>query len=205
MDAVKLLGSLLGSNATGGNVLGSLLGGGGGGGGGGGLGALGSLLGGGGGGGGGLGALGSLLGGGGGGGGLGGLLGSLAGGQPAQAQPSEQDQALLLVRSMCNAAKADGQITQDEVKNIMGRLGDVDQQEAQFLRSELQSPLDINEFIRSVPQDMADKVYAFSLMGMRLDTQQEAQYLGALAQGLRLNPQTCNQIHDKFGAPQIFK
>lgn len=218
MDAVKLLGSLMGNNATGGNVLGSLLGaaGGGGGGGGGGLGALAGLLGGGGGAG-GLGALAGLLGGGGGGqqsqqpqqssggGGLGGLLSSLAGGQAPQAQPQEQDQATLLVRAMCNAAKADGQIDKSEVKNIVDRLGEVDQAEAEFLQQELQAPLDVAGFVRSVPSDLAQQVYAFSLMGMRLDTQQEAQYLGAVAQGLRLDPNECNQIHAKLGAPQIYK
>lgn len=200
MDAIKLLGSLLGNNATGGNVLGSLLGGAGnsrgGGGGGGGLGALGSLLGGGGG-----GSAQQQ----GGGGGLGGLLGALAGGQPQQAQQPEQDQATLLVRAMVNAAKADGKIDKSEVQNIVGRLGEVNQAEAEFIRNELQAPLDLKGFVGSVPREMAEKVYAFSLMGMRLDTQQEAQYLGAVAQGLRLDPNVCNQIHDKLGAPQIFK
>jgi len=211
MDAVKLLGSLMGSNATGGNVLGSLLGaaGGGGGGGGGGLGALAGLLGGGGGGGaGGLGALAGLLGGGGGGGGgggLGGVLGALAGGQPAQAQQSEQDEATLLVRAMVNAAKADGQVDKSEVQNIVSRLGDVDRAEAEFLQRELEAPLDLQGFIRDVPRGQAQQVYAFSLMGMRLDTQQEAQYLGAVAQGLNLDPNVCNQIHAKLGAPEIFK
>lgn len=216
MDAVKLLGSLMGNNATGGNVLGSLLGGGGGGGGGG-LGALAGLLGGGGGGGGGgLGALAGLLGGGGGGGqqqaqssgggGLGGLLSSLSGGgAPQQAQPEQQDEATLLVRAMCNAAKADGQIDESEVKNIVGRLGEIDQAEAAFLQAELQAPLDIQDFVASVPASQAQQVYAFSLMGMKLDTNQEAQYLGAVAKGLRLDPNVCNQIHAKLGAPAIFK
>ena len=132
MDAIKLLGSLMGNNATGGNVLGSLLGGGGGGGGGG-LGALAGMLGGGGssgGGAGGLGALASMLGGGGGGasgasagGGLGALLGGLAGGgAPARRpEPKEENDAVLLIKAMCNAAKADGKIDQAEVKNIVGR------------------------------------------------------------------------------------
>ncbi len=220
MDAIKLLGSLMGNNATGGNVLGSLLGGGGGGrssGGGGGLGALAGLLGGGGGGGaGGLGALAGLLGGGGGGGaanaasggggGLGSLLGSLTGGgQPAQAVPEkESNDAMLLIKAMCNAAKADGQIDESEVQNIVGRLGEVDENERRFLREELQAPVDLDAFLSSVPQDMAQQVYAFSLMGMKLDTQREAQYLGAVAQGLQLNPQIANQIHAKLGAPEIF-
>lgn len=217
MDAVKLLGSLMGSNATGGNVLGSLLGGAGGSGGSGGaggLGALAGLLGGGGGGAGGLGALAGLLGGGGGqqqaqqsggGGGLGALLGSLAGGQSVQAQPKEQDDATLLVRAMCNAAKADGQIDKSEIQNIVGRLGEIDKAEAEFLQNELQAPVDLAGFVRSVPRDMAQQVYAFSLMGMRLDTKEEAQYLGAVAQGLQLDPNACNQIHAKLGAPEIFK
>lgn len=218
MDAVKLLGSLLGSNATGGNLLGSLLGGGSGGGGAaGGLGALAGMLGGGGqqqsGGGGGLGGLASLLGGGGpqaqqqsAGGGLAGALGGVLGGASArQPEPQVQDQATLLVRAMCNAAKADGQIDKAEVQNIVGRLGDMDQREAQFVEQELRAPLDVAEFTRSVPQEMAQQVYAFSLMGMKLDTKQEAQYLGAVAQGLRLDPNMCNQIHAKLGAPEIFR
>jgi len=196
MDAVKLLGSLLGNNATGGNVLGSLLGGGGGGGGG-----LGSIV-------------GSLLGGGGqqrqqqsAGGGLGGLLGGLLGGGAQQQAPQAQetDQAVILIRAMVNAAKADGQIDKQEIQNIVGRLGEIDQREAAFLKQELEAPLDIRGFCDSVPSDFSQQAYAFSLMGMRLDTKQEAQYLGALAQGLNLNPQICNAIHDKVGAPKIFQ
>jgi len=212
MDAVKLLGSLMGSNATGGNLLGSLLGGGGGGGGGG-LGALAGLLGGGGGGGGagGLGALAGMLGGGGGasaGGGLGGMLAGLAGGgqQRPEPEPQHHDAAMVMVRAMCNAAKADGQIDKQEIQNIVGRLGDeVDQNEAQFLKQELEAPVDLRGFLASVPEGLEQQVYAFSLMGMKLDTQQEAQYLAAVAEGLSLQPQVCNQIHAKLGAPEIFK
>ncbi len=157
--------------------------------------------------------LGSMMGGsrGGGGGGLGGLLGSMLGGgggapsMSAAERDDADDEATLLVRAMCNAAKADGKIDQEEVDAIVGRLGEVDENEADFVRAELRAPLDLDGFIREVPAEMAQQVYAFSLFGMRLDTQQEAQYLGAVAQGLRLNPQTCNAIHDKLGAPQIFK
>jgi uncharacterized membrane protein YebE (DUF533 family) len=111
-----------------------------------------------------------------------------------------------MVRAMCNAAKADGQIDRQEVENIMGRLGnDIDQAEAQFLQQELEAPIDLGGFLASVPDGLEEQVYAFSLMGMKLDTQQEAKYLGAVAEGLRMNPQTCNQIHAKLGAPEIFK
>ncbi|MCH9671870.1 MAG: tellurite resistance TerB family protein [Gammaproteobacteria bacterium] len=249
MDAMRLLGSLMGnSGGIGGQILGSLLGGGqqqqrggslgdllgglagGGRQGGGGLGgALGSLLGGGGaqqqsGGG-----LGALLGGGGGGLGAiaaaaltqfasksggseaGGLLGSLlGGGQPPEQevasmnQAEVQDGAVLMIRAMCNAAKCDGEIDKDEQQKILSKLGDVDQQELEFVRSELSTPVDVQGFARSIPRGMEQQIYAMSLFGMTLDTQPEAQYLGQLAQAMGLDGQTCNQIHKQLGAPEIF-
>ncbi|MDB4614514.1 tellurite resistance TerB family protein [bacterium] len=210
MDPVKLLGSLLGRNATGGNMLGSLLGGGGGGAGG----MLGSLLGGGGAaaGGGGLGGmLGGLLGGGAaaGAGGLGGMLGGLLGGggaaeaapEPAAASAAPAaDQATLMIRAMCNAAKADGQVDAQEQENIIGKLGDdVGQAEIDFLKSELAKPLDAAGFASSVPADMAQSVYALSVMTVKVDTPQEAQYLQQLAQGLNLGNDVLAGIHKQLG------
>ena len=248
MDAVKLLGALLGNNATGGNLLGSVLGGGGGaqrpqqgggaadllrgllGGGapqqqqqaGGGL--LGGLLGGGGGGGGAssniLGGLlkaavakkmGAMAGGGGGGGAnpmdlLGGLLG---GGAQAQPEPEPQfsqnevqaanDQATILIRAMCNAAKSDGSVDKAEQQNIIGRLGELDQQEIAFIQQELSSPLDVASFARSVPRELGPQVYALSVMTVKVDTREEVQYLTQLAQGLGLDQQTLDAIHKQAG------
>lgn len=184
-----LLGGMLGGNATGGGLLGSL-----------GSAAL-------------TGILGSLLGGGGGsGGGLGGLLGSMLGGgknQPPQLTDDERDeaddQATLLLRAMVNGAKADGKIEQDEVDNIVKRLGEVDREEEAFLRAELEAPLDVAGFCATVPEELGQQAYAFSVMGMKLDTQQEAQFLGAMAQGLNLDPRICNEIHEKLGVPPIFQ
>lgn len=182
-----LLGGMLGGNATGGGLLGSL-----------GSAALTSIL-------------GSMLGGGGG-GGLGGLLGSILGGGSSSApeltsdqRDEADDQATLLLRAMVNAAKADGRIDQDEMDNIVKRMGDIDEEEAAFLRAELQAPLDISGYCSTVPEEMAQQAYAFSVLGMKLDTQQEANYLGAMAQGLRLDPRVCNEIHTKLGAPTIFQ
>jgi uncharacterized membrane protein YebE (DUF533 family) len=234
MDAIKLLGGLLGnqslSSGLGGKLLGGLLGGGSGGGGGGGIGnILGSVLGGGGGqqeqqaagGGGGLGGiLGSVLGGGGGqqeaaaggAGGLGGLLGSVlgGGGQPAAAIPEPQrqeanDQATVLIRAMVNAAKSDGRVDQKEQENIVSKLGnDISEAEINFLKEEFAAPLDVENFARSVPRGLEQQVYFLSLTSIELDTQNEAQYLGKLAQSMNLDPNLCNQIHDQIGAPKIF-
>lgn len=197
MNAAKLLGSLLGNNSMGGNILGGLLGGSRGGGGGG----IGSLLGG--------------LMGGGAAGGLGGLLGGLMGGgkeeeaapQAApEPEPAEvQSQAELLIRAMCNAAKSDGKFDDAEKEAIIGRLGEVEQSEIDFVQKELSSPLDVQGFANDVPGELGQQVYAFSVMAIKLDEQAEAQYLAELAQGLRLEPATCNQIHEQLGAPQIFR
>ncbi|MEM7518347.1 MAG: DUF533 domain-containing protein [Planctomycetota bacterium] len=228
-SGIDILGSLLGGSQGGGGVLGSLLGGGysqqtpqrGGGLGG----LLGSLLGGGqrsgaapqs-----GAGALlGSLLGGQSGGSGnpLGGLLGvasqsqngsdllgALLGGGTPKAPPKEaQEEAEILIAAMCNAAKSDGTIDEGEKEAILGRLGELDEEEIAYLKKHLAGPVDIDQFVFGVPDDMDEQVYAFSLMAIRLDTQKEAQYFGQLANGLGLDGDTCNRIHAQLGQPEIF-
>jgi uncharacterized membrane protein YebE (DUF533 family) len=81
---------------------------------------------------------------------------------------------------------------------------EVSQDEIAFVQSEFQKPLDAAGFAASVPREMAGQVYALSLTSIELDSQNEAQYLGQLAQGLGLSPEICNQIHDQMGAPKIF-
>lgn len=221
MDAIRLLGSLMGNQSLasglGGKLLGGLLGGGGqqqqssglGG-------ILSGVLGGGqqqqqsanpiG------GLIGSVMGGGGG-GGIGGLLGSVLGGgagQEAPQLPPEQhaaanDQAVLMIRAMVNAAKSDGRVDEKEQENIISKLGDdVSQDEINFLKQEFAAPVDVAAFAQSVPQGLEQQIYALSLTSIDLDTNNEAQYLGQLAQGLKLDPNLCNQIHDQVGAPKIF-
>ncbi len=114
------------------------------------------------------------------------------------------ERAEILIRAMINAAKSDGHVDDQEQQNILQRLGDVDEEEAEFLRRELSAPLDVDGFIRSVPDGMQQEVYAMSLMGIELDGDAEAQYLFQLAQGLGLDAEVCNNIHREVGAPEIF-
>ena len=249
MNAIKLLGSLMGNRSLasglGSQLLSGLLGGGGqqqqasqssglagilgsvmGGGdqssgGGGGLlsGLLGSVMGGGGqssGGAGGIaGLVGSVMGGGDqSSGGIAGLVGGmLGGGEQEAAAPAPQqaelqqanDQAILMIRAMVNAAKSDGRVDETEQQNIISKLGDdVSQAEIDFLKQEFAAPLDVASFAASVPNGLEQQIYALSLTSIDLDTQNEAQYLGQLAQGLNIDPNVCNQIHDQVGAPKIF-
>ncbi|MES9950954.1 MAG: DUF533 domain-containing protein [Candidatus Thiodiazotropha sp.] len=168
--------------------------------------------------------LGGLLGGGAGGAGLGGLLGAAMsqfggqqGAQPAahfkssdhlpQGMDYQQatDQAALLIRAMINAAKSDGKVDKEEQRKILGRLGEVTQDEIEFVRNELAQPLDLEGFVRSIPQGLEQQVYAISLMAIDLDSQAEAQYLHSLAQATRISPEVSNQIHEQFGAPAIYR
>jgi uncharacterized membrane protein YebE (DUF533 family) len=113
-------------------------------------------------------------------------------------------QAELIIRAMINAAKSDGSIDKAEQEKVIAKLGDITQDEADFVRAEFNAPLDVNAFVRSIPKEMGQQVYAVSLMSIDLDTNQEAQYLGQLAQGLGITPQVANAIHDQLGVRKIF-
>ena len=160
--------------------------------------------------------LGSVMGGGQSGGaasGIAGLVGGMLGGGGQEAAPepapaelqTANDQAVLMIRAMVNAAKSDGRVDETEQQNIISKLGsDVSEAEINFLKQEFAAPLDAAGFARSVPSGLEQQIYALSLTSIDLDTQNEAQYLGQLAQGLNIDANTCNQIHDQLGAPKIF-
>jgi uncharacterized membrane protein YebE (DUF533 family) len=232
IDAMKILGSLLNSGMLSkgsgssvlGSVLGSLLGGDNtGSSSAGGLGdMLGGLLGGGSrsGGGGMADMLGGLLGGGGksAGGGLGDLLGAAMkqfGGAPqgmglvnpeTRIEPEQaNEQATLMIRAMVNAAKADGRVDDEEQKHIIEGLGEeITPEEVQFLQEEIAASPDVNAFAASVPAGMGAQIYLASLMAIDLDTNPEARYLHQLAQGLGMDADTVNQIHDQLQVPRPY-
>lgn len=114
-------------------------------------------------------------------------------------------QAEVLIKAMINAAKCDGNIDAGEQQKIVDRLGEVTQDEIEFVRSEFQKPLDVNGFVREIPRGMEQQVYLVSLMAIDLDCNPEAQYLHQLAQGTGLDANQVNQMHDKVGAQRIYK
>jgi len=124
---------------------------------------------------------------------------------PKGVDPKEaSQQAELMIRAMINAAKSDGSFDEAEQKKILSKLGDVTQDEIDFIRHEFAAPLDVEGFANSVPRGMEHQVYAISLSAINLDENSEAQYLASLAKSLRIGAEEANQIHTQLGAPKIF-
>lgn len=147
------------------------------------------------------GMLGSLLGAGAAGGGLGFTAGETP--PPVDADEAEEG-ARILIEAMCLAAKSDGRVDETEREAIVGKLGDLEPDEAAFLRNKLSGKADLDEFVSRVPAEMNSQVYAFSLMAVKLDSREEAEYFARLAQGLGLGSEEANEVHRGLGQPEIF-
>ncbi len=132
------------------------------------------------------------------------MLNQALGGQSVEPSSDQNAQAELLLKAMITAAKSDGEFDQEEQKKILEHLGDVTEEEIQFVRQEMQSPFDPDGLIASVPADMGQQVYMMSVLGITLDSQVEAQYLDRLAKGLRLDANQVNGIHAQLGVPALY-
>lgn len=112
----------------------------------------------------------------------------------------------LILRAMVSAAKADGQVSEDEIQRIIGKIDDdgVSADEKRFLIEALRQPLDMAGLIADVPNPVvAAEVYAASLLAIELDTPAEAAYLRQLGNGLGLDAATISRLHQITGAPQV--
>ena len=114
------------------------------------------------------------------------------------------DAERLLLRAMISAAKADGQIDQDEMQKVVGRLAEdsVTADEKQFVLDQMAAPVDVAALaaeVRSPAQ--AAEVYAASLLAINADSDAERAYLAELARALRLDDATVAELHRMTGAP----
>jgi uncharacterized membrane protein YebE (DUF533 family) len=125
---------------------------------------------------------------------------------PMRSTTRDQDLAAALVlRAMVQAAKCDGDLDAGEKTKLFKNMGDASPDEIAFVKAELERPVDIDGLARQVPNGMEDQVYAMSLMAINLDSQTEAQYLHKLATALELDQNTVNALHDKAGAPRLYR
>jgi uncharacterized membrane protein YebE (DUF533 family) len=123
--------------------------------------------------------------------------------RPSGNQPDDNERALVLVRAMISAAKADGRLDREEQENILKQIGP-SPNAARFLREEFQRPVDVRALVSSVPIGMEQQVYTMSLIAIDLDTGEEAKYMMELAESLRLPAEVREQIHQRLGAPSIY-
>ncbi len=135
---------------------------------------------------------------------LGGLLSSAFAGQEVKAEPDQEKQAELILKAMISAAKADGHIDAKEQQKITEHIGDITQEEVEFVRNEMQSPLDLQGLVNSVPTGMEQQIYMMSLLAIDLDSKVEAEYMDKLGKGLKISSQVANNIHNQLGVPVLY-
>ncbi|TKT77524.1 tellurite resistance TerB family protein [Aquamicrobium sp. LC103] len=108
---------------------------------------------------------------------------------PAQAPQGEAEFALVIVRAMIAAARADGHIDDAERSKIADRLGQsgVGSDAEKFLLAELEKPVDLDDLIASAKTE-AQKVelYTASRIAIEPETRAERGYLDLLAGRLSL-------------------
>lgn len=117
-----------------------------------------------------------------------------------------EQRALVLIRAMVSAAKADGEIDAAERGRIAGRVKEsgAGAEALEFLMAEMARPLDVAALVAQVrgPEE-AVEVYAASLLAIEVDTDAERQYLNQLGRSLGLDLATLGEIHRALGVPQI--
>jgi uncharacterized membrane protein YebE (DUF533 family) len=117
----------------------------------------------------------------------------------------EQGRAMLMIRAMISAAKADGEIDPQEQQRIVGRLEEAgaDPEAQAFVREEMARPVDLQAIVSAVDSPhTAIEAYAASLFAIEVDTPAEVAYMRQLAQGLGLNPTLVRELHASLEAPK---
>ena len=123
---------------------------------------------------------------------------------PASPQEQQQlmDAAMLTLRAMISAAKADGQVDAQERERLLGKLneGGISPEEQRFVAEEMARPIDLDALTRGVtnPQ-VAAQIYTASLMAITVDSDAERLYLTDLATKLKLDPQVVAYLHKAVG------
>ncbi|WP_171205358.1 DUF533 domain-containing protein [Ruegeria sp. HKCCA0235A] len=130
------------------------------------------------------------------------MMETVFGGTPVGAAMEEQ--AKLMLRAMIQAAKADGELDEQEKEIILGELGDdVSEEERAFVQEQLNAPIDVMGLAADSGAPLKTQIYATSLAAIRLDNAREASYLRQLSTALGLSDAERDQIHTYMGAPTL--
>ena len=130
------------------------------------------------------------------------LMAGLREPENAQEQEQMQQQGMLIIRAMINAAKADGEVDEQELEKIVGRLqkSGADESDMAYVRELLAAPMDTDAIVAQVnnPQ-VGAQVYSASLLAISVDTAAEQAYIEELAGKLGLPQDARNEIHRMLG------
>ncbi len=151
---------------------------------------------------------------------FGGMLGGLAGAAGGAGSQSRMEGLLdttrpdpkvdderaagLMIRAMVQAAKADGEVDAEERRVIAEALDPENAQDAAFVQSTLEAPVDADGLAADVPEGLELEVYTAAVMAIEPDNRAEAEYLDKLARGLRLDQSTVNEVHASMGKPPLY-
>jgi uncharacterized membrane protein YebE (DUF533 family) len=111
---------------------------------------------------------------------------------PAPKAVSNED-ALLLIRAMIAAANADHAVDDVERHAILEKVtaSGLGAEEHSFIEKELANPLDLRALVAQVKSpEMAEQVYAASVLALEVDSDAERNYLQRLASALNLDTAT---------------
>lgn len=115
----------------------------------------------------------------------------------AQSPAQDADFALVLVRAMIAAARADGQIDDSERAVILDkiRLSGLGSEAESFIAEELRRPLDLEALVSSaVSEEQKVELYTASRLTINPETRAERGYLDMLAGRLGLPDQLVDHI-----------
>jgi len=131
------------------------------------------------------------------------MAGSLRQGQGGSGSPYPEadigdERALLLIRAMIAAAAADGEISPDERRRILDKVGEAGAgpEETRILEREFDRPLGVDQLAAQVRDpETAEQVYLASILAIEPDSQAERTYLQYLAARLNLEPDQRDALH----------
>ena len=110
-----------------------------------------------------------------------------------------EKRSIVLLKAMIASAKADGHIDDSERANIKSQIEKLglDSSALDFLRDELEKPLDVNAIATGADSpEAAAEIYLVSRMAIDLDNDQERTYLKELAEALNLAPDLVAQLEN---------
>lgn len=125
---------------------------------------------------------------------------------PEQAPQGEDEFALVLVRAMVAAARADGHIDDEERGRIADKLAlsGIGEEAEAFLNAELNRPLDLDSIIAAAETDAQRvELYTASRLAIEPQTRAERGYLDMLAGRLKLPESLIDHIETTVSSAKI--